>query len=221
MPATMPEAPDHPPLVAPRLAAWRSTWTSRLACCANWLHTKLPCCLRGAPHPCRVCLTMPCQRPCRFYTTQGAGVRLLTLRIGDRIWDAPGAPPLATQRSADRQQVASADGTVALLLDTTARNHWVAAHSIGLAAFLIAELLLLRLLLGRVLRTQLAQPMGKVLEALGREAAEVVQVVQMGQVSAEPALAADDVNTCKVSTAGLEGCGDSALSSSRGGLAAP
>ena len=86
-------------------------------------------------------MIMPCQCPCRFYTTQGAGVSLLTLRIGDRIWEAPGAPPLATPRSADRQQVASADGAVALLLDTTARNHWVAAHSIGLAAFLIAELL--------------------------------------------------------------------------------
>ena len=140
-------------------------------------------------------MTLPCHRPCRFYTTQGAGVSLLTLRIGDRIWDAPGAPHPATQRSADRQQVASPDGMVALLLDTTARNHWVAAHSIGLAAFLIAELLLLRFLLGRVLRTQLAEPVGRVLAALGREAAGVVQVVHMGQVGVGPAQAADDMKT--------------------------
>ena len=138
---------------------------------------------------------MPCQCPYRFYTTQGAGVSLLTLRIGNRVWDAPGAAPAAAQHSADRQQVASADGTVALLLDTTARNHWVAAHSIGLAAFLIAELLLLRVLLGWVLRTQLAEPVERVLEALACEAAGVVQVVQMGQVGVGPAPAADDLKS--------------------------
>ena len=167
-------------------------------------------------------MVTPCQCPCRFYTTQGAGVILLTLRIGDRIWEAPGAPPLATPRSADRQQVASADGAVALLLDTTARNNWVAAHSIGLAAFLIAELLVLRLLLGRVLRTQLGQPVARVLEALGREAAGVVQVVQMGQVGEGPAQAPDDVNTLQSEhSCGFEGVGYSMLSRSRGGPAGP